>query len=457
MKKTPIACETVACAFPPYPTAVRAGELLFISGLRPGGPAGFADLPEAGREQMQGYHLPDLMEGRVSADSWAVHDSLEKVLSAAGTRGDQVLRQHIWQRDKRFFPSYEHIRVHWQPTPAPSSGLGVKSVAGRTDCWIGIDAIAVCPENGGVFGDREVLTDVYNPDLPSASHYSQAIRSGPFAFLAGHIAIKTAEPGMPLVNSYADIPEEGRFLATGRSHPDSRHGPIASQSWYIYHEVRRTIEGGGMTLEDVIHATVFLGDLRDFPTFHRVHAHFFPETRPSLCVVGFDEVGHRGTRVEIEVTVMEKSGGLVRQSIPWPGTAPFAAPAVTRAGPLLFFSGTPGVDAAGTISRSAEALPEAGRRAVSRLREDERRPGLAAQCWMAWERLREAAAAAEMELADLVKTTVYLSEPEDLRVYEAVRETFLDENLPAFECVIVHGPGPVSDALVQIEAIGMKP
>lgn len=458
MKKTPVILEDVASAFPPYPVAVKAGELLFISGLRPGDAAGFADLPEAEREQMQGYPLADLTEGQVSADSWAVHSSLEKILAVAGTRGDQVLRQHIWQRDKRFFPSYEHVRAHWQPAPAPSSGLGVTAVVGggRVGCWIGIDAIAACPQEGGALGDRRVLSDVYNADLPSASHYSQAIRSGPFAFLAGHIAIKTSEPGMPLVNSYSDIPEEGRFLATGRSHPDSRHGPVASQAWYIYNEIRRTLESHGMALEDVVHATVFLGDLRDFSTFHRVHAHFFPETRPSLCVVGFDEVGHRGTRIEIEVTVMAKSGGLVRQSIPWSGTPPFAAPAVTRAGPLVFFSGAPGVDDAGTLARSAAALPEAGRRAVSPLEEGERRPGLAAQCWMAWEQLRAGAAAAGMELADLVKTTVYLSDPADRRVYEAVRETFLDANLPAFECVIVHGPGPISDALVQIEAIGMK-
>ena len=144
MKKTPIVCEDVIPAFPPYPVAVRAGELLFVSGLRPDGPAGFADLPEAGREQMQGYPLADLTEGRVVADSWAVHDSLEKVLHAAGTPSDQVLRQHIWQRDKRYFPSYEHVRVHWQPTPAPSSGLGVTDVIGRGRHWIGIDAIAAC-------------------------------------------------------------------------------------------------------------------------------------------------------------------------------------------------------------------------------------------------------------------------------------------------------------------------
>ncbi len=456
MKKTPIVCEEVPVSFPSYPLAVKAGEVLFVSGLRPAAPAGFADLPEAGREQMQGYSLADMTEGRVCADSWAVHDSLEKVLAAAGTHSNQVLRQHIWQRDKRYFPVYEHVRVHWQPIPAPSSGLGVKAVAGGDSPWIGVDAIAACPAEGGVFGERQTLSDVYDADLPAASHYCQAIRSGPFAFFAGHIPIKTAEPGMPLVNSYADVPEEGRFLSTGRSHPDSRHGPIASQSWYIYNELRRTLESHGMGCEDVVNVSIFLADLRDFSTFHRIHTHFFPEARPSLCVVGFDEVGHRGTRIEIEITAMTKSGGLTRRSFPWSGTAPFAAPAVTQAGPLCYFSGMVGVDEAGEIVQSAASLPEEGRRVAASIEERERVPGLAAQCWMAWEQLRTSAADADMDLSDIAKTTVYLSDPTDLEVYEAVRATFIDEDLPAFECVVVHGPGPVAEALVQIEAIGVR-
>ena len=90
------------------------------------------------------------------------------------------------------------------------------------------------------------------------------------------------------------------------------------------------------------------------------------------------------------------------------------------------------------------------------MEEIERRPGLAAQCWMAWEQLRASAAGAGMELADIAMTRVYLSDPADLAVYEAIRESFIDEDLPAFECVIVHGPGPVAEALVQIDAIGVK-
>ena len=81
--------------------------------------------------------------------------------------------------------------------------------------------------------------------------------------------------------------------------------------------------------------------------------------------------------------------------------------------------------------------------------------GLAAQCWASFERLAEAAKASGSSLSDLLKMTVYVSDPADLRVFEAVRTQFIDDaDLPALECVCVFGPGPVADALVQIEAIG---
>ena len=115
-----------------------------------------------------------------------------------------------------------------------------------------------------------------------------------------------------------------------------------------------------------------------------------------------------------------------------------------------------GVNEEGVLAQGVDALPEAAQRVVSPLKGVERKPGLAAQCWMAWEQLRASAAGAGMELTDIAMTRVYLSDPADLAIYEAVRETFIDEDLPAFECVIVHGPGPVAEALVQIDAIGVK-
>ncbi|MDH3236347.1 MAG: Rid family hydrolase [Alphaproteobacteria bacterium] len=459
-RKQSVTVEGLSPAFPPYPHAVKAEGLVFVSGVRADQagppPQRFGDIPEAGRSKQQDFALIDELEGVVSAESWSTHDHLEKVLAAAGSSGDQILRQHIWQRDKRFFPAYENVRKHWQPTPAPSSGLGVKHVAGRLDHWIGIDAIAVCPGENPVFGERTVVSEVDNKDLPSASHYSQAVSSGPLVFTAGHIAIKTAEPGMPLVDSFNDVPEEGRFLATGRSHPDSRDGPIAAQTWFVYNELRRTLRSQGLDLEDTVNATIFLADLRDLATVHRVHRHFFNAAMPSLCLTGFDEVGHRGCRIEIELTALRRDAAIVRHSIDWPFATPYAAPGATQVGPLVFYSGMLGHDDSGRFVRAASGLPPEGRRIVEPIEEVEPRQGLAAQCWMALRNLEAVATTAGSSLADLAKMTVHLGDFDDLPAFETVRRHFIQDNdLPAFECVIIEGPAPSSAGHVQIEAIGL--
>ena len=458
--KTAISNTGIASTFRPYPAAVKHAGLVFVSGVRPdarGRPAGFADLPKEGQAKRQGFPLADLHEGQVTANSWMAHSNLAAVLRAAGSSEDQILRQHIWQRDKRFFPCYEAVRVHFQAVPAPSSGLGVSSIVGHARDWIGMDAMAVVPGENPALPARSVISAVDNRNLPSASHYSQAVRSGDLVFTAGHIAIRTAEPGKPLVNSYDDVPKEGRFLATGRSHPDSRDGPIAAQAWYIYNELQKLLAAGGMSLSDVVLSSVFLADLRDFAVFHRVHRHFFTDAKAALSVAGFDEVGHRGCRIEIELTALAHASKLARAEVAWSLPAPFAAPAAVEVGPIVFYSGMVGLDCDGRLVGGADALSGEGRAVVRRLEEVERRRGLAAQCWACLDQLATAAKAAGSQLDDLLKITLYVGDPHDLALFEAVRAHFIaDAALPAFECIAVFAPGPVPDALVQIEAIGAK-
>ena len=430
-------------AFPAYPISVKSGGVLFLSGVRPIETANSFDaLPAEGQGKRQGYAIADLQEGLASAQAWSTLERMDAVLRDAGSSTDQILRQHIWQADKRWFPCFEQTRMHWQPKPSPSSGLGVAALPGVGGRVYGSDAIAALPGEAGPFGARITLVAPDHHDLPSASHYAQAVQSGPLVFTAGFIAIDTAAPGMPLIDSFADVPPEGRALATGRSHPDSRDGPIAAQTWFILNEIRRVLSAQGLSMTDVLHASVFLSDLRDFPTFHRVHRSFFPTNPPALCVAGFDEVGHRGCRIEIEVTALRPQSGLSRKTHPWPGSSPFAAPLAIQAGPLVFFSGLLGLDDDGRLATDSTVLPSP----LIGL------PGsLTGQCWWALRRLLDAARASGSKIA---KCTVFLRQPEDMEVWEQVRRILVPEPRFAFEAVAIHGPGPVPSARIQIDAIG---
>lgn len=430
--------------------------MIFTSGQRGHcSGAGFPDLPSEGWTKEQGYPAADRLEGEVAASSWRAHADLDAVLKAAGGSTDSILRQHIWQSDKRFFPVYEAVRKHWQPSPAPSSGLGIGDIG---EARIGIDAIAVAADAPGPFTPRSIVAAVDNKALPSASHYSQLVRSGPLLFTAGHIPIRTSEPGKPLVNSFDDVPEQGRVLATGRSHPDSRDGPIAAQTWFVYNELRALLGAAGLSLADAILSTVYLGDLRDFAVFHRVHRQFFPTGGPALCVTCVNEVGHRGCSIEIELTALDPQGGLARKDIPWSIAPPFAAPAGVRAGGFLFLSGMAGYLSSADIAHRADDLDAAARALFDSAAPRPGEEALAAQTAAALARIGETLAASDGRLSDLVKLSIYLCSLADLHAVERVLAAALPGDvLPAVEVVALAAPGPVPSAHVQFDAIAFCP
>ena len=61
------------------------------------------------------------------------------------------------------------------------------------------------------------------------------------------------------------------------------------------------------------------------------------------------------------------------------------------------------------------------------------------------------------KVGDDDRSTVYLKKAGHFKIFDEVASEFLsEENLPALECVLIPKPGPVHDAVVQIEAIGFR-
>ena len=345
--------------FPPYPLSVSAGGFVFLSGLRGSAPSevgGFSHVPEAVGARAQGFAAADLMEGRLTCDAWRTHERLNAVLAASRSAGDLILRQHIWQSDKAYFPAYEQVRKTMQPAPAPSSGVGVRSLVANDAGLIGIDGIAACPAEGPEHGPVTITT--LPGGRPSTAHYSQSLSYGPLLFLAGHIPIDTRVPSKPLVTTFDALDPSDRFLEMGRSHTDTRQSPIAVQSVFAYREIERHLTELGHAMNDIVHVTVFLQRTSDYAVFHRVHRHFFPSEGPSLTVTGFDEVGHKGTLIEIEPTVLRK--GTWKRELYWLGRSP------TRGGARRVPGRQPRLLFRHDWARSGRTTGSLGRRGVAR-------------------------------------------------------------------------------------------
>ena len=183
------------------------------------------------------------MEAPVGAQAIAIYEQYRSFLEREGGDLKHLLRYHVYQRDKRFFPVFDRVRRHYESAPPASTAVGVGRFEPTDRARLCIDAIALRPAAEQALGLREVLAGAA-AHTPAAT-FSHVVGAGPFLFVAGQIPIDTSRPGAPLIRNYDDIPEEGRLLRVGRSHEDARNGPIAAQTWFTYDLIRKHLEAAG--------------------------------------------------------------------------------------------------------------------------------------------------------------------------------------------------------------------
>jgi len=107
--------------------------------------------------------------------------------------------------------------------------------------------------------------------------YSQAIEAGDFIFCSGQVALDPASTEKKLVGEDA-----------------------ATQAKQTLTNIKGLLESQGLTMENVVKATVFAADIKDFQAVNEVYATFFSKEPPARS---FFQVAALplGARVEIEV------------------------------------------------------------------------------------------------------------------------------------------------------------
>lgn len=123
---------------------------------------------------------------------------------------------------------------------------------------------------------------VESPDAPKAiGPYSQAIQSGKLVFLSGSLPFDPA----------------GRI--------DYAKEDVSTQTRRVIDNIALTLKAGGLTLADVVSATVYVTDIDDFPAVNAVYASYFKPPYPARTFVQVAKL-LRGVKVEITVIAASK-------------------------------------------------------------------------------------------------------------------------------------------------------
>ena len=123
------------------------------------------------------------------------------------------------------------------------------------------------------------MEEVTTPDAPaSIGPYSTAIRDGDTLYLSGQGPID---------------PETGEVL----------DGDIGEQTALTMRNIAAVLEAGGSSLDSVVKATVYLGDMADYAAFNEAYAEHLSEPYPARAAV---EVGEFPVDVDVEIEVVAK-------------------------------------------------------------------------------------------------------------------------------------------------------
>jgi len=105
--------------------------------------------------------------------------------------------------------------------------------------------------------------------------YSKAVRAGDYVYLSGQLAWGS----------------DGNLI----------HGSIEEETRQVWRNIQKTLESMNLGLTDVVKATIWLQDTRDFIGYNNVYSEFFPVDAPARSTVRADLMFD--CKIEVEVIV----------------------------------------------------------------------------------------------------------------------------------------------------------
>lgn len=300
------------------PSAVRAGDFVFLSGL---------SAPDA---------IADPIRFRPEEQTSAIFEQIAATLGKAGSSMDKVVKLQTFHRDLDELPAHLTARTRAFTPPLPPS-TAVEASLSHPNADVTINGVSVVK---GAVAEAIEVESVPRPLGP----YSQAVNAPPFVFLAGVLASDFRTGVAPEARLNEGLPYFGSHIKT--------------QTSYVLRVIQKILEEAGCSLESVVKAQVILTEMSDFWGFEEVWQSFFPADPPTRTVIqgGLVNPGHI---VEIDVIALAADSGLTKQviDIETLPSSPLAESPAVVAGDWLFFGGQLATDYDTGVTPSARIDP----------------------------------------------------------------------------------------------------
>ena len=320
-----------------YAPGVRAGRWVFATGHK--GTADFVSgmAPEVIDQAAPRHGLP-----KHKKEARRIFANFEKVLHAAGTDRDSVVRLDQYYSGGHVVDAYHEVRREFFAgrVPVSTSNLHQKFLLTGQD--MEVQMIAAVP------GRDFAVTQHRPPNLPvhATSGYSPVLTCGDFVFVAGQTAEALKIDEGPL-DPAARMPAGHLWKGT----------PIKLETdFVIERKLKPALAIIGNTLAEVVKAQVYMRDIDDIPAFNEVWAKHFRKAPPATTIIPTSTPGFicEAGRIEIN-TISVRRGSRAKKQVVDAGVPTVYAGHVQaiRAGDLLFLSGLMAVDAGGALARQA--------------------------------------------------------------------------------------------------------
>jgi 2-iminobutanoate/2-iminopropanoate deaminase len=243
---------TPAAAQPyPFSEAVRAGDMLYLSGQIGIAPGAAKPVP-----------------GGVAAETRQAMDNIGVTLRRHGLGYEHLVRCMVMLTDMARWPELNRVYASY----FPGGRYPARSAMGATALALGARVEIECTAR------YPAVPRALNPGTPLGP-YSQAVSAGGLVYISGVIAY--------------DADRKQFAQAT-----------IEAQMRQVFANLDAVLAGAGARREDIVKTTLFLRDPKDMPAANAAYAAYFSGAKPARTSVPGADWGRPEILVEIEAVAV---------------------------------------------------------------------------------------------------------------------------------------------------------